>query len=425
MKKIINEIRQLDETISSLKRQNQSAIINSDSIDIAIEEMKKQRLELLKEAVNDVHKGKISVLEKEGTSYYRTYIDGKSISAKGEAALYEKLAKIYEITVDDTPDTLEKIYPIWREHFAMLTYNKSRSYLTLDKYDDEWNRYFKNKPISKKKVEKLEVIDFVDFFEEIVGEDNIVSSKREYTNIRALVNQLLDFASTRLKLKVVNMHGVKIDTLSFREVDKTEVKYSNSDRIKAVEEAKRNWDVSDYYKAIYLHFYLGARIGEIRALQWKDFDFEAGTVYIHGYIKPYKDADGNKYELKTSYTKSHAENGLRTIPICGEVYDMFYNLYNQKKPDGEDFVFMSNGHFLSCDAYNHRLRAIADRIGIKYQSSHKIRFWYATNLFEKGVDERIIQKLMGHDNPKTTQHYNRSAKRHAAMSNDEYERLVY
>ena len=200
MKKIINEIRQLDETISSLKRQNQSAIINSDSIDIAIEEMKKQRLELLKEAVNDVHKGKISVLEKEGTSYYRTYIDGKSISAKGEDALYEKLAKIYEITVDDTPDTLEKIYPIWREHFAMLTYNKSRSYLTLDKYDDEWNRYFKNKPISKKKVEKLEVIDFVDFFEEIVGEDNIVSSKREYTNIRALVNQLLDFASTRLKL---------------------------------------------------------------------------------------------------------------------------------------------------------------------------------------------------------------------------------
>lgn len=188
------------------------------------------------------------------------------------------------------------------------------------------------------------------------------------------------------------------------------------------ENGKEIWDKNSGYGG---NFCMGARVGEIRALQWKDFDFEAGTVYIHGYIKPYKNADGHIYEQKTNYTKAHAENGLRTIPICGEIYERFYNLYNIKNPDGEDYVFMSNGHFLNCDAYNHRLRAIADRVGIKYQSSHKIRFWYATNLFEKGVDESIIQKLMGHDNVKTTQHYNRSAKRHVAIANTEYEKLVY
>ena len=425
MNKLTNEIRQLEETISSLQRQNRSDIICNDSIDIAIEAMKKQRFELLKEAVNDVHKGKISILQKEGATYYRTYINKKSISAKSEAMLYEKLAEHYEITINDTPDTLEKIYPLWKKHFEMLTYNKNRSYRTLDKYDDEWNKYFKNKSIVKQKVEKLNTIDFVDFFEAIVGEDNIVSTKREYTNLKALVNQLLDYAAVRLNLKVINMHGVKIDTLSFKEIDKTDVKYTNNDRMKVVEDAKKNWDISDYYKAILLQFYMGARVGEIRALQWRDFDFEAGTVYIHGYIKPYKNADGHIYEQKTNYTKAHAENGLRTIPICGEIYERFYNLYNIKNPDGEDYVFMSNGHFLNCDAYNHRLRAIADRVGIKYQSSHKIRFWYATNLFEKGVDESIIQKLMGHDNVKTTQHYNRSAKRHVAIANTEYEKLVY
>lgn len=418
LKRIKAGIKEINENINLLKNSNQSDILYNDSINIAIEQMQKRKLELLKEAVNTVHNGKISVLQKEGTVYYRTYVRRKSVSAKDEDSLYEKLAEIYQITLDDTPNTFEKIYPLWHERFKLLVSNKNRSYLTLEKYEDDWNKHFKHSEIVKKDVRGLKVRDFRDFFEKIAGVDKPVHTKTDYNNLRALLNQLIDYSNTMLDIPIVNLRGTKFNTIYFEEVDRTDAVYTDSEREKILSEAFDNWDRSDYYKAIVLHFYSVARVGEIRALKWKDFDFDERTIYINGYMKPYKDKDGNKYEEKTNYTKAHADNGKRTFNICDDIYELFDNLYIKRNPLGEDFVFQSNGKVLNVDAYNHCLKAITKRLGIKYLSSHKIRFWAVTNMFENGIDEKLIQKSSGHDNARMTRYYNRCRKPKTALSKD-------
>ena len=45
---------------------------------------------------------------------------------------------------------------------------------------------------------------------------------------------------------------------------------------------------------------------------------------------------------------------------------------------------------------------------IRYFSSHKIRFYGATELFNAGVDPEQIRRTMGHTTLAMTEHYNRT-----------------
>ena len=49
-----------------------------------------------------------------------------------------------------------------------------------------------------------------------------------------------------------------------------------------------------------------------------------------------------------------------------------------------------------------------EEAGIRYLSSHKIRFFGATVLFNAGVDPEQIRRIMGHTNIAMTEHYNRT-----------------
>ena len=44
---------------------------------------------------------------------------------------------------------------------------------------------------------------------------------------------------------------------------------------------------------------------------------------------------------------------------------------------------------------------------IPYMSSHKIRFWSVTNMYANGMQQADIQRMAGHADPATTDHYKR------------------
>ena len=48
--------------------------------------------------------------------------------------------------------------------------------------------------------------------------------------------------------------------------------------------------------------------------------------------------------------------------------------------------------------------------GVPYRSSHKIRFYAVSRMYDVGVDEKDIMALAGHSNVSTTRHYNRRLK---------------
>lgn len=161
-------------------------------------------------------------------------------------------------------------------------------------------------------------------------------------------------------------------------------------------------------------YYLGARPGEIRGLQWGDFDWKKNLVHIQ------RDID---YKLtgpqKVGSLKNSKSN--RFVPVPNELRLILYPLRNE--PDS--FVFegpVSKSHLSKTSAERLWLRLMmACRMvtklpegSNKYRSSdprsryqpiitpHCMRHNYVTMCFENDIDVYTASKLAGHKSIKTT-----------------------
>lgn len=84
------------------------------------------------------------------------------------------------------------------------------------------------------------------------------------------------------------------------------------------------------------------------------------------------------------------------------------------KPDGHDFLFVNNqGKRLSRQGFFKLLKKLALHVGItKDISPHTFRHSFATHLLENGVDLRMVQDLLGHEDISTTQIYTHVNQKH-------------
>ena len=140
---------------------------------------------------------------------------------------------------------------------------------------------------------------------------------------------------------------------------------------------------------IELAYASGLRVSELVELKLSDLHLDAGFVQIHG--------KGNKE---------------RIVPV-GEIAidSLNYYLDNarlQLLKKHNDFVFL-NGRDGSCMTRQAFFLIIKDKVkqaGIKKEiSPHKLRHSFASHLLKNGVDLRLIQELLGHEDISTTERY--------------------
>ena len=126
----------------------------------------------------------------------------------------------------------------------------------------------------------------------------------------------------------------------------------------------------------------GLRVSEIVNLEKNDFDFEEGLIHI-------RLAKGKKD---------------RFVKIPYSIKNKFYNYYNLINGD---ILFPSNRcGKLTTAAIQAIVKNARKKCGIKKEVyPHLLRHSFATHLLEQGTDLRIIQKLLGHSDIKTTQIY--------------------
>ena len=77
---------------------------------------------------------------------------------------------------------------------------------------------------------------------------------------------------------------------------------------------------------------------------------------------------------------------------------------------------MNHGKPLTSDSFNDTLKRRCKQAGIRYLSSHKIRFANCVLMLEKNVPLYEVQKSMGHSNQAMTEHYNRARQRKTNQS---------
>jgi len=145
-------------------------------------------------------------------------------------------------------------------------------------------------------------------------------------------------------------------------------------------------------------FLTGMRSGELKALQWKDIDFERKIISVS---KSYSDAKRVIKCTKAGY--------WRNVPISKDLHQIIMELKEATNYDPDEFVLPRPGTWENGEA-GKVLRAFLQRYDInKHVVFHTLRACFATHLLAKGVDQATVMKIGGWRDIKTFQIYVRLA----------------
>ena len=127
----------------------------------------------------------------------------------------------------------------------------------------------------------------------------------------------------------------------------------------------------------------GLRIGELLALELKDFDFNRNVIHI-------RNAKGRKDRYAT---------------LAKSLYPLLKNYHDTYRPQ-LFFIESPKGGMYSASSVRSFLKNSCKVANIsKTVTPHSLRHSYATHLLEQGTDIRYIQELLGHSRPETTMIY--------------------
>ena len=143
------------------------------------------------------------------------------------------------------------------------------------------------------------------------------------------------------------------------------------------------------YAAIALMIETGLRVGEVLALRWKDVQIPRKRLAVRATVVRL----ANK---KLSYVQESAKSASsnRTIPLTPRAIAL---LEHQQQEKINEWVFNKvDNERLSYEALRHQTRRLCEAAEVEYRGEHVFRHTFATNCYYKGVNVKVLSKLLGH-----------------------------
>jgi len=142
----------------------------------------------------------------------------------------------------------------------------------------------------------------------------------------------------------------------------------------------------------------GLRMSEAAALKWTDYNKENSTITVFTTIILNKDDTGKSViEEQDSVKTRNSERVLKLNQKAVEAIEAV------KPNSNSDYIFCAdNGNLLRPRNIQNKFDAILKRAGISHKSTHVFRHTYASKLFAKGIDVKIVSELLGHADVRTT-----------------------
>lgn len=235
----------------------------------------------------------------------------------------------------------------------------------------------------------------INTFEKIQSEENL--SYNYLSEIKATFNQIMKYA--------VYLDYVENNPVSYLKL-KNEKSTDDDviDKFLTLEEAKKLWNAyydEPRYCTIYgmmceILFFTGLRVGELLAMQLKDYDGK--NLHVQGTITFSKGNGRIKGTPKTKDSYRIVSLPERVIDLIDEI--IFEN--NKKNPD--DFLFTGKtGEVIKLSAFNRSLTTMCNRLKMsKKVTSHWFRHSHITMLAEMDIPLKTIMDRVGHSNPSVT-----------------------
>ena len=160
-------------------------------------------------------------------------------------------------------------------------------------------------------------------------------------------------------------------------------------------------DIGDIISlGLVLMFQTCIRVGELVALKHEDVSLDRLSI--------------NATEVNYLNTETGKRVfGIQDMPKteCGERYVLLpkqaaetLKAIHRLNPSGS-YLFMRNGKQIHSKSFNYYLKKACTAVGIPKRSTHKIRKTYASTLINGNVNEKLIQRQLGHKDIETTKKY--------------------
>lgn len=186
-------------------------------------------------------------------------------------------------------------------------------------------------------------------------------------------------------------------------VVKKKVDALSADEARTFFEAIRDLPI-DFRTIMMVLITTGLRRGECIGLEWKDVDFDNGTITVNRAVTYTKECGIRVDEPKTT-------TSLRTIPAMPATLSMLKELKFLRRCQYRNvnlenaFVFCKEGEPFSPrdpSAVTRRMNAFIKRKHLPDVSPHDLRHSCASLLLESGADIKSVQEILGHANASTT-----------------------
>lgn len=207
----------------------------------------------------------------------------------------------------------------------------------------------------------------------------------------------------KLALKYAREHNYNID----KDISFTKPKLNKQDvEIFSIEEEKilisflrEKKDVRRF--GVLLSLFMGMRIGELCALQWKNIDLDDAIIHVEGTLLRIPNiVEGSKTKTKILLDKPKTISSARDIPIPQGLLSEFkeYRKGNQEN----NYLLTGLSRPIEPGNYYGQYCRWLRAAGITHHSFHALRHTFATRSIENGFDAKSLSEILGHADVKIT-----------------------
>ena len=241
------------------------------------------------------------------------------------------------------------------------------------------------RPVEKKDLENLSLIDLRAFVAELADEKNKKNGKATLARKISAIKTFFKWAQNLDVLKnesVLNLKKPKTPTLLPKPISREEA----LDVLRTVGTlSESDWENARDKAILILLFSAGLRISEALNLNIADAQFKE-TLRIRG--------KGNKERI------------VPLLPIATEAVKRYLALYPLRQEKDAPLFIGSHKKRINPGVVQRMVRQIREKLNLPESfTPHALRHTFATTLLEEGGDLRTIQELLGHSSLAATQRY--------------------